>query len=42
MYNYRAPRRELQFVLHEVLQAAQVLATLGRPDINQELIDGIM
>jgi len=42
MYNYRAPRRELQFVLHEVLQAAQVLATLGRPDINQELIDEIM
>jgi len=42
MYEYRAPRRELQFVLHEVLEVERVLAHLGRTDVNRELIDGII
>ena len=42
MYEYRAPRRDFQFVIHEVLEAERVLAGLGRADINRELIDGIL
>ena len=42
MYEYRAPRREFQFVLHEVLGAECVLAGLGRPDVSRELIDSIL
>ena len=42
MYEYRAPRRDMQFVLHEVLQAEQALAALGRDDLNRELIDGVL
>ena len=42
MYEYRAPRRDFQFVIHEVLEAEKVLAGLGRADVNRELIDGII
>lgn len=42
MYEYRAPRREFQFVLHEVLGAERVLASLGRDDVGRELIDSII
>jgi hypothetical protein len=42
MYEYRAPRRDMQFVLHDVLGAADGLAALGRDDLNRDLIDGIM
>jgi alkylation response protein AidB-like acyl-CoA dehydrogenase len=42
MYEYRAPRREMQFVLHEVLDAPGVLASLGRDDVTRELIDSIL
>jgi alkylation response protein AidB-like acyl-CoA dehydrogenase len=42
MYEYRAPRRDMQFVLHDVLGAEAGLAALGRADLNRELIDGIM
>lgn len=42
MYDYRAPRRELHFVLHEVLKVEAVLSHLGRSDVNRELIDGII
>ena len=42
MYEYRAPRRDMQFVLHDILQAEEGLAALGRPDLNRELIDGIL
>ena len=41
MYEYRAPRREFQFVLHEVLDAAGTLARLGRDDVGRDLIDSI-
>ena len=42
MYEYRAPRRDFQFVIHEVLEAERVLAGLGRSEVNRELIDGIL
>jgi alkylation response protein AidB-like acyl-CoA dehydrogenase len=42
MYEYRAPRRDFQFVLHEVLEAERVLKELGRAEVNRELIDGII
>jgi len=42
MYDYRAPRREFEFVLHEVLEAERVLARLGREDIGRELIDSVI
>jgi alkylation response protein AidB-like acyl-CoA dehydrogenase len=42
MYEYRAPRRDFQFVIHEVLEAEQTLTRLGHPDVNRELIDGIL
>jgi alkylation response protein AidB-like acyl-CoA dehydrogenase len=42
MYDYRAPRREFEFVIHEVLEAERVLAGLGRDDIGRELIDSII
>ena len=41
MYEYRAPRREFQFILHEVLDAAGTLARLGREDVGRELIDSV-
>jgi alkylation response protein AidB-like acyl-CoA dehydrogenase len=42
MYEYRAPRRDMQFVIHEVLTAGPRLAALGRADVGQELIDSIL
>jgi alkylation response protein AidB-like acyl-CoA dehydrogenase len=42
MYEYRAPRREFEFVIHEVLEAERVLAGLGRDDIGRELIDSVI
>jgi alkylation response protein AidB-like acyl-CoA dehydrogenase len=42
MYDYRAPRREFAFVIHEVLEAERVLAGLGRSDISRELIDSVI
>jgi alkylation response protein AidB-like acyl-CoA dehydrogenase len=41
MDEYRAPRREFQFILHEVLDAAGTLARLGRDDVGRDLLDGI-
>ena len=42
MYEYRAPRRDIRFVLHEVLEVEKVLAAGGREDVNRELIDSIL
>ncbi|MCX7058974.1 MAG: acyl-CoA dehydrogenase N-terminal domain-containing protein, partial [Proteobacteria bacterium] len=42
MYEYRAPRREFEFILHEVLGAERVLVGLGRDDVSRELIDSII
>ena len=42
MYEYRAPRRDFAFVIHEVLEAERVFAGLGREELTRELIDGIV
>ena len=42
MYEYRAPRREFQFVVDEVLEAERVLRTLGRDDVGRDLIDSVI
>src|ERR1700676_3700907 len=42
MYEYRAPRRDMQFVIHEVLEAGPRLAALGRADVGRELVDSIL
>ena len=42
MYEYRAPRRDMQFLLHEVLEVERVLAGLGRDDVGRELIDSVL
>ena len=42
MYEYRAPRRDMQFLLHEVLGVAPLLAGLGREDVGEELIDSVL
>jgi alkylation response protein AidB-like acyl-CoA dehydrogenase len=42
MYEYRAPRREFEFVIHEVLGAERALAALGRADVSRDLMDGIL
>ncbi len=42
MYDYRAPRRDFEFVIHEVLEAERELAALGRADIGRELIDSVI
>ena len=42
MYDYRAPRRDMQFALHEVLDAAGVLARLGRADVDRDTIDSFL
>lgn len=42
MYEYRAPRRDMLFVLHEVLGAEAALAALGRDDLTRDTLDGIL
>jgi len=42
MSQYKAPLREIRFVLHEVLQAEGHYRELGRDDVNAELIDSVL
>ena len=43
MPNYQAPRRDIQFVMHEVLAMADHYKTLqGGEDIDAEMIDAIL
>ena len=42
MPQYKAPLREIRFVLHEVLRAENHYRELGRDDVGAELIDGIL
>ena len=42
MLSYRAPLREIRFVLHEVLHASHHYADLGRKDLNEEFIDSVL
>ncbi len=42
MPQYKAPLREIRYVLHEVLGASAHYRGLGREDVNQELIDSVL
>jgi alkylation response protein AidB-like acyl-CoA dehydrogenase len=42
MQVYKAPLRDMQFVLHELHNSAAHLAEIGQSDVNQELIDSIL
>src|SRR6185436_4623344 len=42
MADYKVPLREYRYVLHEVLGAEAHYRSLGREDINVELIEGIL
>src|SRR5262245_9257329 len=42
MPSYKVPLRELRYVLHEVLGAAAHYRALGREDVNDELIEGVL
>ena len=42
MPQYKAPLREIRFVLHEVLDAEDHYRALGRDDVNAELIDSVL
>jgi alkylation response protein AidB-like acyl-CoA dehydrogenase len=40
--NYKAPLRDMQFVLHDVFQAENLWSELGLEDVNRELADAIL
>jgi len=42
MFQYKAPKRDLNFVLKDVLNAEEHYASLGREDVNNEFIDAII
>src|SRR5205809_774319 len=42
MASYKAPLREIQFVLNEVLNARQLAALPGYSDATTETIDGLL
>ena len=42
MHPYRAPLKEIRFVLHEVLHAGNHYAELGREELNAEFVDTVL
>ncbi len=42
MYAYRAPLRDIRFVVHEVLDLEQHYKSFGREDLNNDLLEGIL
>ncbi len=42
MPDYKAPLRDMQFVLHDVFQAEKLWSDLGLEDVNRELADAIL
>ena len=42
MYSYRAPLRDIRFVVHEVLDFEQNYRAYGRDDLNRDLLEGIL
>jgi alkylation response protein AidB-like acyl-CoA dehydrogenase len=42
VYSYRAPLRDIRFVVHEVLDFEQQYRALGRDDLNRDLLEGIL
>jgi alkylation response protein AidB-like acyl-CoA dehydrogenase len=42
VYSYRAPLRDIRFVVHEVLDFEQHYRSFGRDELNRELLEGIL
>jgi alkylation response protein AidB-like acyl-CoA dehydrogenase len=42
VHSYRAPLRDIRFVVHEVLDFEQHYRSLGRDELGRELLDGIL
>ena len=42
MHSYRAPLRDIRFVVHEVLDFDEHYRSFGREDLNRELLEGIL
>ena len=42
MYSYRAPLRDIRFVVHEVLDFVDHYQTFGRDDLSRDLLEGIL
>jgi alkylation response protein AidB-like acyl-CoA dehydrogenase len=42
VYAYRAPLRDIRFVVHEVLDFEAKYAAYGREDLNRDLLEGIL
>jgi alkylation response protein AidB-like acyl-CoA dehydrogenase len=42
VYSYRAPLRDIRFVVNEVLDFEDRYRSYGREDLNQELLEGIL
>jgi alkylation response protein AidB-like acyl-CoA dehydrogenase len=42
VYSYRAPLRDIRFVVHEVLDFEQKYRAYGREELNRELLEGIL
>jgi alkylation response protein AidB-like acyl-CoA dehydrogenase len=42
VYSYRAPLRDIRFVVHEVLDLEAHYRSFGREDLNRDLLEGIL
>jgi alkylation response protein AidB-like acyl-CoA dehydrogenase len=42
VYAYRAPLRDIRFVVHEVLDLEQHYQSFGREELNKDLLEGIL
>jgi len=42
VHSYRAPLRDIRFVVHEVLDFEDHYRSFGRDDLNRELLEGIL
>ena len=42
MYTYRAPLRDIRFVVHDVLDFEENYRAYGREDLKRELLEGIL
>jgi alkylation response protein AidB-like acyl-CoA dehydrogenase len=42
VYAYRAPLRDIRFVVHEVLDLEQHYRSFGREELNRDLLEGIL
>jgi alkylation response protein AidB-like acyl-CoA dehydrogenase len=42
VYTYRAPLRDIRFVVHDVLDFEENYRAYGREDLNRELLEGIL